>query len=137
LPIVSYYEIGTNLTANHAHAAMMGVYGMLAAWMVFVTLLPSGILQLYHSVDVGYYDARTLTYIGNRTNTLLEWLRLPGDVLFIAGGVAPLLWVAIQGVLHHGRHEGLPEDDELHLFTEIEHLEPAEASAAGTLTDGS
>jgi len=24
LPIVSYYEIGTALTANHAHAAMMG-----------------------------------------------------------------------------------------------------------------
>ena len=31
LPIVSYYEIGTALTANHGHAAMMGVYGMLAA----------------------------------------------------------------------------------------------------------
>ena len=30
LPVVSYYEIGTQLTANHAHAAMMGVYGMLA-----------------------------------------------------------------------------------------------------------
>ncbi len=27
LPIVSYYEIGTALTANHAHASMMGVYG--------------------------------------------------------------------------------------------------------------
>jgi nitric oxide reductase subunit B len=25
LPIVSYYEIGTALTANHGHAAMMGV----------------------------------------------------------------------------------------------------------------
>src|SRR5262249_46438617 len=28
LPIVSYYEIGTALTANHGHASMMGVYGM-------------------------------------------------------------------------------------------------------------
>ncbi|MFZ0706376.1 MAG: cbb3-type cytochrome c oxidase subunit I, partial [Candidatus Korobacteraceae bacterium] len=27
LPIVSYYEIGTALTPNHGHAAMMGVYG--------------------------------------------------------------------------------------------------------------
>ena len=36
LPIVSYYEIGTALTANHAHASMMGVYGMLAiAFAVF------------------------------------------------------------------------------------------------------
>ena len=28
--MVSYYEIGTALTTNHGHAAMMGVYGMLA-----------------------------------------------------------------------------------------------------------
>jgi nitric oxide reductase subunit B len=37
LPVVSYYEIGTKLTANHAHAAFMGVFGMLAvALLVFV-----------------------------------------------------------------------------------------------------
>ncbi len=28
-PIVSYFEIGTALTANHGHAAMFGVFGML------------------------------------------------------------------------------------------------------------
>lgn len=30
LPVISYFEVGTNLTANHAHAAMFGVFGMLA-----------------------------------------------------------------------------------------------------------
>ncbi|MBI3693676.1 MAG: cbb3-type cytochrome c oxidase subunit I [Acidobacteria bacterium] len=36
LPIVSYFEVGTALTPNHGHAAMMGVFGMLAvALMVF------------------------------------------------------------------------------------------------------
>ena len=36
LPIVSCYEVGTILTPNHGHAAMMGVFGMLAmALMVF------------------------------------------------------------------------------------------------------
>ncbi len=36
LPIVSYFEVGTTLTANHAHAAMFGVFGMLAlAVLVF------------------------------------------------------------------------------------------------------
>ena len=36
LPVVSYYEMGTKLTANHAHAAFMGVFGMLAvALLVF------------------------------------------------------------------------------------------------------
>jgi nitric oxide reductase subunit B len=37
LPVVSYWEIGTQFTANHGHAAMMGVYGMLAiGFFVFV-----------------------------------------------------------------------------------------------------
>lgn len=36
LPIVSYFEVGTTLTANHGHAAMFGVFGMLAlAVLVF------------------------------------------------------------------------------------------------------
>jgi nitric oxide reductase subunit B len=36
LPIVSYYEVGTMLTPNHGHAALMGVFGMLAlALMMF------------------------------------------------------------------------------------------------------
>jgi len=30
LPVISYFEIGTNLTPNHGHAAMFGVFGMLA-----------------------------------------------------------------------------------------------------------
>jgi hypothetical protein len=38
LPIVSYYEIGTALTANHAHASMMGVYGMLAVGLALFCL---------------------------------------------------------------------------------------------------
>jgi nitric oxide reductase subunit B len=164
LPIVSYYEIGTNLTANHAHAAMMGVYGMLAvgfamfalryfipedrwsdrlaaisfwslniglAWMSFVTLLPLGILQLYHSVDVGYYDARTLKFL--TSNSFLEWLRLPGDILFILGGAVPVLWMALQGVRHRTQPEGLLTEADLQLFTEVQVHEPAEATAAGQL----
>jgi nitric oxide reductase subunit B len=38
LPIVSYFEVGTSLTANHGHAAMFGVFGMLALGVVFFCL---------------------------------------------------------------------------------------------------
>ena len=42
LPIVSYFEVGTILTPNHGHAAMMGVFGMLAlALMVFCCARPA------------------------------------------------------------------------------------------------
>jgi len=153
LPIVSYYEIGTALTANHGHAAMMGVYGMLAvglamfalrylippdkwpekwakvsfwslniglAWMVFATLLPLGVLQLYHSVGQGYYEARELAFVTNNTNVLLEWGRMPGDLIFIIGGVLPFLWMTWLGLRHyrHGKVvDELPQDV---LFVELE-----------------
>ena len=151
LPIVSYYEIGTALTANHAHASFMGVYGMLSiglalfclryiipqkywsdgaarlsfwslnlglAWMVFATLFPLGILQLYHSISVSYYDARTLNYIGSRANSVLEWLRMPGDLVFILGGTLPLLYITFQGV-RHMRASSTTEEPKDVLFTEI------------------
>lgn len=38
LPVISYYETGTNLTPNHGHAAMMGVFGMLALGFVVFAL---------------------------------------------------------------------------------------------------
>jgi nitric oxide reductase subunit B len=53
LPIVSYYEIGTALTANHAHASIsLWSLNLGLAWMVFATLFPLGVIQLYHSVSI-------------------------------------------------------------------------------------
>ncbi|MGH7365642.1 MAG: nitric-oxide reductase large subunit [Candidatus Rokuibacteriota bacterium] len=133
LPIVSYYQIGTALTANHAHGSMMGVYGMMGvglslfalrylipparwsdrlaklsfwslnvglAWMVFATLLPLGVLQLYQSVNAGYYEARTLAYLTTPGNVVLEWMRMPGDLVFIIGGILPFLWLTWTGIRH-------------------------------------
>lgn len=134
LPIVSYYEVGTQLTPNHGHAAMMGVFGMLAlALMVFVlrqtstearwvdiekyvkvgfwgtnvglalmlmmSLFPSGVLQVWDVAQHGYWHARSLDYIGSERSRLIEWLRLPGDLVFILFGVMPLLIASIKGWL--------------------------------------
>jgi nitric oxide reductase subunit B len=128
LPMVSYYQIGTHLTANHAHAAFIGVYVMLAmallffalrylirpedwsdrlvgfsfwtlnlglAWMIFCNLFPLGVLQLGDSVANGYWHARSIEFF--RTHARLEWLRLPGDVLFIAG-VVPVVYLTARAV---------------------------------------
>jgi nitric oxide reductase subunit B len=125
LPIVSYYEVGTQLTPNHGHAAMMGVFGMLAlALLVFVlrqtaddktwpgiekyvkyafwganaglvlmlvmSLFPSGLLQLWDVLQHGYWHARSIEYIGSPRQHLIEWLRLPGDLVFIIFGAIPI-----------------------------------------------
>jgi Nitric oxide reductase large subunit len=134
LPIVSYYEVGTGITPTHAHAALMGVFGMLsialmvfvlrqttteAGWpgiekyirvsfwgtnvglamMVFMSLLPGGILQVWDVVQNGYWHARALEQIGSPTSLVFEWLRLPGDLVFIVFGAVPLVIASIKGYL--------------------------------------
>ena len=88
------------------------------AWMVFATLFPLGILQLYHSISVSYYDARTLNYIGSHANSILEWLRMPGDIVFIFGGTLPIFYLAFQGVRHMGSSTTTEERKDI-LFTDI------------------
>ncbi|MEZ0382615.1 nitric-oxide reductase large subunit [Mycobacterium sp. pW045] len=160
LPVVSYYEIGTALTANHAHAAMFGVYGMLAvalamfafryvipadqwpnklarlsfwsmniglAWMVFVTLLPLGVLQLFHSVNAGYFEARSLGYITKPGNALLEWMRLPGDLIVIVGGVLPFCWIAWIALRNFRSGETVDELPEHPLYATVTVGEDSEA----------
>jgi nitric oxide reductase subunit B len=129
LPIISYFEVGTLLTPNHGHAAMMGVFGMLGvALMVFVfrqvssdgewahiekyirisfwglnvglvlmvatNLFPGGVMQLTDVLNNGYWHARSLEYLHQGIMHTIEWLRLPGDVIFIGFGVAPLVVAA-------------------------------------------
>lgn len=132
LPIVSYYEVGTMLTPNHGHAALMGVFGMLAialmafvlrqcsddaqwigiekyvkvafwgtntglALMVTLSLFPGGALQVWDVVQHGYWHARSLDYIGSERSRLIEWMRLPGDLVFILFGAVPLVIATIKG----------------------------------------
>ncbi|MHB9106172.1 MAG: nitric-oxide reductase large subunit [Armatimonadota bacterium] len=154
LPVVSYYEIGTQFTANHGHGAMMGVYGMLAigffmfvaryfippdrrseramaisfwslniglAWMVFVNLFPIGALQMADSVQQGYWHAREMAFYEQPAVRVLEWLRLPGDLLFIIGGILPIVYLALRMFVLRKRYHTAPagpQEEEFTLFTE-------------------
>lgn len=130
LPIVSYFEIGTILTPNHGHAALMGVFGMLgvalmsfmvretvsnAAWakigklfgcafwglniglagMVVLSLFPGGVLQVLDVIQNGYWHARSLDYTSTSLARTFEWLRLPGDLVFIIFGSIPVAAAAL------------------------------------------
>lgn len=134
MPIVSYFEMGTNLTPTHGHAAMMGVFGMLAialmvfvlrqtvsdatwprleryircgfwglniglAMMVVLSLFPAGILQLHDVITNGYWHARSLAYTAGTVPRLLEWLRMPGDLVFIFLGALPIAIAMCLGYL--------------------------------------
>jgi nitric oxide reductase subunit B len=136
LPIVSYYEIGTQWTANHGHGALMGVYGMLSmgffmfvaryflprdrgselamgtafwsmniglAWMLFVNLFPVGLLQMSRILSSSYWHGRSPEFFNEPLVRVFEWLRLPGDVIFIVGGILPVVYLAVRLFLNRSR----------------------------------
>jgi nitric oxide reductase subunit B len=152
LPIVSYFEVGTIFTTNHGHAAMMGVFGMLAVglmcfvlrqsvreerWpmlekyvkcafiglnaglllMVVLSLFPGGFMQIRDVLEHGYWHARSLAYSGTETARLIEWLRFPGDIVFIVFGALPMVIALGIGYADSWRHPrraapGTPEPAE-------------------------
>jgi nitric oxide reductase subunit B len=56
-------------------------------WLV-LNLLPVGVAQLVATIDHGYWYARSLGFYDDWT--LFQWLRMPGDVAFAAGGLIVL-----------------------------------------------
>jgi nitric oxide reductase subunit B len=144
LPIVSYYEIGTQWTANHGHGALMGVYGMLAMgffmfvaryfiprdrgsdramglafwsmnlgllWMLFVNLFPVGLLQMAEALRRSYWEAREPAFFNQPMVKVFEWLRLPGDVLFIVGGILPIVYLAVRMWKNRNRPGEIPLEE--------------------------
>jgi nitric oxide reductase subunit B len=43
----------------------------------------------------GYWHARSAEFLRTPVMTAVEWLRLPGDVIFLAFGIVPLVVAAL------------------------------------------
>ena len=153
MPVISYFEVGTILTPNHGHAAMMGVFGMLAiALMVFTlrqilndsdwgkiekyiclsfwglnsglvlmiisNLFPAGILQLLDVFNNGYWHARSSEFLNEPLIRIIEWSRLPADLIFIMFGCIPLVIATSLAYFHMKKSSLSPVEDLLCLDKE-------------------
>ena len=59
------------------------------ALMVILSLFPGGLLQLWDVFQNGYWHARSTAYGETRLANLIEWIRLPGDLVFGIAGIIP------------------------------------------------
>ncbi|ASJ95665.1 MULTISPECIES: nitric-oxide reductase large subunit [Shewanella] len=57
------------------------------AAMVFMSLLPVGLTQFFAVIENGYWFARSPEVIHSPLVETLVWMRVPGDVVFGAGGL--------------------------------------------------
>jgi len=92
LPIVSYFEIGTTLTANHGHAAMFGVFGLLGLG-VLVFCLRSAVRDehwpsIERFVKIGFWGLN----LGLALMVVLDLF--PGGVLQLWDSVSNGYWHA-------------------------------------------
>jgi len=78
------------------------------ASMITFNLFPGGVMQLYDVLQNGYWHARGHEYLGTTAARFVEWARLPGDLVFIVVGVAPLLWITTNAYLSMRRVEDAP-----------------------------
>jgi nitric oxide reductase subunit B len=78
------------------------------ASMIIFSLFPGGVMQLYDVLQNGYWHARGHEYLGTSLARLIEWARLPGDLIFIFVGVLPLLWITTNAYWSVGRAPVVP-----------------------------
>ena len=80
-------------------------------------------MQLYKSVNDGYFEARQLDFLTDKTTSMIEWLRLPGDLVFIIFGAIPVLWMTFLGVKYtlarRNEGDGGEGEADAELFTVI------------------
>jgi nitric oxide reductase subunit B len=114
MPIVSYYEVGTILTANHGHAAMMGVFGMLA-----VALLVFAIRQVSSAEQWAKTERFVkVSFWGLNIGLVLMMVTslIPGGIIQLADVLKNGYWHARQpeflqqGILHTLEWTRLPGD---------------------------
>jgi nitric oxide reductase subunit B len=78
------------------------------ASMITFNLFPGGVMQLHDVLQNGYWHARGHEYLGTTAARFVEWVRLPGDLVFIVVGVAPLLWITTNAYLSMRRAADTP-----------------------------
>ncbi|HXK60556.1 MAG TPA: nitric-oxide reductase large subunit [Acidobacteriota bacterium] len=88
------------------------------AMMLFVNLVPMGILQLYDAFQNGYVHARAPEFFEQPAVRLIEWLRMPGDVIFIVAGILPVVYLALRMFVERKRYRTLPYGLEAEVLVE-------------------
>ena len=96
-----------NTLEKYVQVGFWGLNGGLLM-MVVMSLFPAGVLQLIDVLENGYWHARSLAYTGSDQARLFEWLRMPGDVVFIVFGAVPIAIAAVRAYLGRGHSPPVP-----------------------------
>jgi nitric oxide reductase large subunit len=72
---------------------------------------------LFGFAVLGYWYAREPEFFQQPLVRLFEWLRMPGDLLFIIGGILPVVYLALRMAAQRRRYASLPPETSTEQFT--------------------
>ena len=86
--------------------------------MLLANLIPLGGLQLYDAVRYGYWHARQPEFFQQPWSRLIEWCRMPGDLIFLFVGILPVVYLALGMFAARRRDARLPAETTTEEFTQ-------------------
>lgn len=66
--------------------------------MLVLNIFPAGITQMIASFDHGFWYARSYEFLHSDLFQRFTWLRIIGDLVFVLGGVLPLVFLVVRGL---------------------------------------
>jgi nitric oxide reductase subunit B len=68
--------------------------------MLVLNIFPAGVLQLATSYQHGFWYARSYEFTHSHLFQTFTWLRMAGDLVFVVGGIVPLVILILRGLFH-------------------------------------
>jgi nitric oxide reductase subunit B len=118
LVFVARYFIPRDRASDRAMSISFWSLNIGLAYMLFVNLAPVGYLQFRDSLQTGYWHARSPEFYAQPLVRIIEWARLPGDVLFIVGGILPIVYLALRMFYWRNRPATVAAGERAREFTE-------------------
>ncbi len=66
--------------------------------MLALNIFPAGVMQMMASYEQGFFYARSSEFTHQALYQTLTWLRVVGDLVFLVGGITPLVLLILRGI---------------------------------------
>ena len=77
-----------------------------------------GRMQLDDAVENGYWHAKQPEFFSQPWSRIIEWLRMPGDLIFLFVGILPVVYLALRMFAARRRYARLPAETTTEEFTQ-------------------
>jgi len=85
--------------------------------LLYANLIPMGTIQLYEAIQNVYWQARQPEFFQQPWPRIIEWLRMPGDLIFLFVDILPVVYLALRMFAAQRRYAKLAAETTTEEFT--------------------